>query len=210
MVAFIFYKNVTTLPQENSQYFMKYSFTQILIALFSLNFKRLPLPIYRQMPQLVSNCGNKITDLIASSNLNILEIGPGTGNLTSFILKKKPKQFIVIEKDNDLASNIAEIFKDQLKIINDDVLNIDENSLSIDKEFSSIFKTSSLIIFSWSLNISAIFDARSLSFSITINCLGFFFKMNDVKFPVPGPISKILRLEEAIKSVILFPQFDTN
>ena len=29
----------------------------------------------------------------------IIEIGPGTGNLTEFILKKKPKKIILIEKD---------------------------------------------------------------------------------------------------------------
>ena len=32
----------------------------------------------------------------------ILEIGPGTGNLTDYILKKKPKKFIVVEKDREL------------------------------------------------------------------------------------------------------------
>ena len=34
-------------------------------------------------------------------NKTILEVGPGTGNLTSLILK--PKKFIAIEKDNILA-----------------------------------------------------------------------------------------------------------
>ncbi len=34
------------------------------------------------------------------------EVGPGTGNLTSFILKNKPKKLFVIEKDNDLAENL--------------------------------------------------------------------------------------------------------
>ena len=33
----------------------------------------------------------------------ILEIGPGTGNLTDYILKKKPKKFIVVEKDKELS-----------------------------------------------------------------------------------------------------------
>ena len=40
----------------------------------------------------------------------ILEVGPGTGNLTSLILDKKPKKFYVIEKDNELASNLQEDF----------------------------------------------------------------------------------------------------
>ena len=40
----------------------------------------------------------------------ILEVGPGTGNLTEFILKKKPKSFFVIEKDNNLAKILYEKF----------------------------------------------------------------------------------------------------
>ena len=43
------------------------------------------------------------------TNKTILEIGPGTGNLTSFILKKNPKKVFVIEKDNDLAENLNNI-----------------------------------------------------------------------------------------------------
>ena len=31
-----------------------------------------------------------------SANDNVLEIGPGNGNLTEFILQKKPKKFYVI------------------------------------------------------------------------------------------------------------------
>ena len=36
-----------------------------------------------------NNILNKITDLISSSNLKILEIGPGDGRLTDNIIKKK-------------------------------------------------------------------------------------------------------------------------
>ena len=32
----------------------------------------------------------------------ILEIGPGSGNLTNELLKKKPKKLIVVEKDDNL------------------------------------------------------------------------------------------------------------
>nr|MBC8306762.1 ribosomal RNA small subunit methyltransferase A [Pelagibacterales bacterium] len=44
------------------------------------------------------------------NNNAVLEIGPGTGNLTEFILKKKPKSFFVIEKDNNLAKILYEKF----------------------------------------------------------------------------------------------------
>ena len=69
----------------------------------------------------------KITNVVQIKDKTILEVGPGTGNLTSFILKKNPKKMFVIEKDDDLAINLNETFKDQLTIINDDILQIDEN-----------------------------------------------------------------------------------
>jgi len=75
----------------------------------------------------------KITNVVQIKDKTILEVGPGTGNLTSFILKKNPKKMFVIEKDDDLAVNLNEIFKDQLTIINDDILEIDESSISKNK-----------------------------------------------------------------------------
>ena len=69
----------------------------------------------------------KIANVVQIKNKTILEVGPGTGNLTSFILKKNPKKMFVIEKDDDLAINLNETFKDQLTIINDDILQVDEN-----------------------------------------------------------------------------------
>ena len=75
------------------------------------------------------NILNKIVNLINIKDKFILEIGPGTGNLTSLILDKKPKKFYVVEKDNELASNLKKTFEDKLIIINKDVLEIDETSL---------------------------------------------------------------------------------
>tara|TARA_B100000035_G_scaffold211862_1_gene181512 strand:+ start:231 stop:1016 length:786 start_codon:yes stop_codon:yes gene_type:complete len=75
------------------------------------------------------NILEKITNVTQIAGKTILEIGPGTGNLTSFILKKKPKKIFVVEKDEHLANNLGETFKDQLTIINDDVLKINESSL---------------------------------------------------------------------------------
>ena len=40
------------------------------------------------------NIINKITNTIAIENRTILEVGPGTGNLTLSILKKKTKKTI--------------------------------------------------------------------------------------------------------------------
>ena len=57
----------------------------------------------------------------------ILEIGPGTGNLTEFIIKSQPKNIIVVEKDIELAKVLKKKFKDQINIIHDDILNLSEN-----------------------------------------------------------------------------------
>jgi 16S rRNA (adenine1518-N6/adenine1519-N6)-dimethyltransferase len=75
----------------------------------------------------------KIVNTTVIRNKNILEVGPGTGNLTSFILKNHPKKMFIIEKDDELAKNLNETFKDQLTIINDDILNIDEKLLFTEK-----------------------------------------------------------------------------
>ena len=39
---------------------------------------------------------------ISKEKNEILEIGPGTGNLTEFLIKKKPKKIYLIEKDKKL------------------------------------------------------------------------------------------------------------
>ena len=57
----------------------------------------------------------------------ILEIGPGTGNLTEYIINSKPKYLIVVEKDLELIKILNIKFKDKIKIINDDVLKLPEN-----------------------------------------------------------------------------------
>ena len=75
------------------------------------------------------NILEKIVNVTQIKHKTILEVGPGTGNLTSFILKKKPKKIVVVEKDENLANHLQETFKDQITIINDDVLEIDESSL---------------------------------------------------------------------------------
>tara|TARA_Y100000389_G_scaffold75548_1_gene72214 strand:+ start:24 stop:809 length:786 start_codon:yes stop_codon:yes gene_type:complete len=86
----------------------------------------------------------------------ILEIGPGTGNLTSFILKKNPKKVFVVEKDNDLAEHLNNSFGDQLSVINDDILNINENLLFNEKVtvFGNLpYNISTEILSKWIVNL---------------------------------------------------------
>ena len=77
------------------------------------------------------NIIDKILDIVDIQNKDVLEIGPGTGNLTSAILKKNPKKLLVVEKDNELAENLRTDFGNTIEIINNDILNLDENSLSL-------------------------------------------------------------------------------
>ena len=43
------------------------------------------------------------------SNSSVLEIGAGTGNLTEYILEKKPKKLYIIEKDEKLAVKLKKM-----------------------------------------------------------------------------------------------------
>ena len=79
------------------------------------------------------NILEKISNITKIEDKIVLEIGPGTGNLTSYILKKKPKKFCVIEKDEQLVTNLREKFSNQISIINNDVLKIDEANLFREK-----------------------------------------------------------------------------
>ena len=62
-----------------------------------------------------------------NSNDKVLEIGPGTGNLTEYVVKANPKTIIVVEKDFNLTKLLKNKFKKKVKIINDDILKISED-----------------------------------------------------------------------------------
>ena len=102
------------------------------------------------------NILEKITNIAIIKDKIIVEIGPGTGNLTSYILKKKPKKFFVIEKDNDLSINLKNKFDNQIKIINEDVLNVNETNISEDKitVFGNLpYNISTEILSKWIINL---------------------------------------------------------
>ena len=63
----------------------------------------------------------------------ILEVGPGTGNLTEYILKKNPKKIFVIEKDSNLVNLLNGKFSDKINILNRDILKFDLNNISKEK-----------------------------------------------------------------------------
>ncbi len=102
------------------------------------------------------NIINKIIEVTDIKNKTILEVGPGTGNLTTFLLKKNPKKVFVIEKDKELVILLKKQFNNQISIINDDILNFNENSLCEDQVlvFGNLpYNISTEILCKWILNL---------------------------------------------------------
>ena len=67
---------------------------------------------------------NLISELGNIDNKDIvIEVGPGTGNLTEKILEKNPKKLIVVEKDKRLSDNLKNKFQEKIVIFNQDMLN---------------------------------------------------------------------------------------
>ena len=106
----------------------------------------------------------EVLDIIASTcdvaNKEILEIGPGTGNLTTYILKKEPKKVYVVEKDDELAILLKEKFENEIEIINHDILKVDEAKISEQKltVFGNLpYNISTEILSKWIVNVNKIF-----------------------------------------------------
>ena len=111
------------------------------------------------------NILEQIVDTVEITNKNVLEIGPGSGNLTSFILKKNPKKVYVIEKDDELVLLLEDKFNNEITIINDDVLKIFENKISNEKltVFGNLpYNISTEILSKWIINIDKNFWFESL------------------------------------------------
>ena len=99
---------------------------------------------------------DKITTITSITDKNIIEIGPGTGNLTKAILKKKPKKFFVVEKDSELSIFLKKKFTDQIIIINEDILKFNEKNLTNEKliVFGNLpYNISTEILCKWIVNL---------------------------------------------------------
>ena len=112
----------------------------------------------------------KIVELGEITNdSTIIEIGPGTGILTEEILKKKPKKFIAIEKDEDLYQKLKKKFKSDLELINQDVLTINWEVFSKQKVlvFGNLpYNISAKLLIDWTRlnNLNNIFKRFILMF----------------------------------------------
>jgi len=102
------------------------------------------------------NIIDKIINTVLIDGNEILEVGPGTGNLTKEILKNNPSRIYLIEKDTFLAKNLEEIIDDRVKIFNEDILKFDEYSLSKNKiiVFGNLpYNISTEILSRWIINL---------------------------------------------------------
>ena len=111
------------------------------------------------------NVLEQIVDTVDIFNKEVLEIGPGSGNLTTFILKKKPKKIYVIEKDDNLSSLLEEKFYNEIIVINEDVLKISEDKISNEKliVFGNLpYNISTEILSKWIINLKKDFWFESL------------------------------------------------
>ena len=97
----------------------------------------------------IIECGN-----ITSADC-ILEVGPGTGNLTEKILDKNPKKLIVVEKDKELSNSIEKKFKMNLRSLNEDILEVRLDKLNYNKLiiFGNLpYNISTQILINWIIN----------------------------------------------------------
>ena len=111
------------------------------------------------------NVLEQIVDTVEIADKEVLEIGPGSGNLTTFILKKNPKKVYVVEKDDELALLLKDKFSDEIIIINDDVLKISEDKISKEKltVFGNLpYNISTEILSKWIVNIDKSFWFENL------------------------------------------------
>ncbi len=103
---------------------------------------------------------NVINKIVSISNIldkDVLEIGPGTGNLTEYILKEKPNKLILIEKDRVLSAKLNLKFENKVNIINSDILDINEKNISNNKliVFGNLpYNISTEIICNWILKLN--------------------------------------------------------
>ncbi len=94
---------------------------------------------------------------------NVIEIGPGTGNLSEFIIQKRPRSFSLIEKDKRFINFLNEKFKEKINVINEDILTYDLKDLG----------NSNLIVFG---NLPYNVSSQILTKFINYNLKDFAFK----------------------------------
>ena len=99
---------------------------------------------------------NDICSFTNLKNKTVVEVGPGTGNLTQMILEKKPKRLIAIEKDKRLQNileNLKKIYPNKLDIIFSDAKVVSINELVKEEKIQLIanlpYNVASTLVINW-------------------------------------------------------------
>ena len=165
----------------------------------------------------------KISNLIPSDNLNILEIGPGDGMLTQRIIEKKPRRLTLIEKDIDLINILNDKFSNfkNVNILNLDFLEMDINdkyeiiisnlpyniSSQVIAKISLLKNSPNLLILMFQKEFAMrLTDKKINSINSLVNC---FYKI-DYKFevsrncfrPIPKVDSRVLTFVKINKKLL--------
>ena len=98
-------------------------------------------------------------------NDHVIEIGPGRGILTEYILKRNPKKLTLIEKDNKLSEFLSNRFKDKVNVLNQDILTVNEN----------IFQKNCIVIGNLPYNISTKILTNLIELSKDVSFKSFIF-----------------------------------
>ena len=103
------------------------------------------------------NIIDRIINIVSITDKEILEVGPGTGNLTIEILKKNPSKIYLVEKDTFLAQSLKEVIDERVEIFNEDILKFNEKALSKNKVivFGNLpYNISTEILSTWITNLN--------------------------------------------------------
>ena len=94
-------------------------------------------------------------EIITDKDTNIIEIGPGKGALTHYLIKKKFKSILLIEKDKNLSQFLSNNFKDdkRIEVINVDALHVNYEELKLKGKVIIVgnlpFNVSTQLLFKW-------------------------------------------------------------
>ena len=101
----------------------------------------------------------KISKIKKLKNEYVIEIGPGSGALTEFILRENPKILTVIEKDEDLKSTLNKFkqkYPENFNLIFSDALTFDISTLTKKKKIILIgnlpYNIATTLIIDWMRN----------------------------------------------------------
>ena len=99
---------------------------------------------------------NKLSDkIITNDNTDIIEIGPGTGSLTNYLIRKRFNNLFLIEKDFELSKQLEDKFKNEknIRVHNEDALTLNLSNISKNKEIIIVgnlpFNISSQLLIKW-------------------------------------------------------------